>query len=352
MKNDLNKNLEWQPIQMYPKVLRCVARVNAKIFVGSNLHLNQEWIEITCSYVRNIFLSSAKLRFFPAWLRPVVQYFVPELRAVWRCNSRARDLLAPIIQDRETQEERAGYLKPNDSIEWLRDLVPEPDRRDAHFHGISQLGISAVSVNTTSQLITNAIFNLCTWPEYVPMLREEIEYVLKDYGGEWTLESMGKLQKLDSFLKETLRHSGHLTATFQRKALQPITLSDGTHIPPGTMTFSPANAVNFDPEIYPDPEKFDGLRFYKLRQASEGDANRYQLTSITKTQLQFGSGRHACPGRWFAAHQNKLVVAAVIQQYDIKFKDGEGRPKGILFQTNQFPDPKAEVLFRTRNIEV
>lgn len=141
-------------------------------------------------------------------------------------------------------------------------------------------------------------------------------------------------------------------ATFQRKALQPITLSDGTHIPPGTMTFSPANAVNFDPDIYPDPEKFDGLRFYKLRQASERDANRYQLTSITKTQLQFGSGRHACPGRWFAAHQNKLVVAAVVQQYDIKLKDGEGRPKGILFQTNQFPDPKAEVLFRTRNVEV
>lgn len=118
------------------------------------------------------------------------------------------------------------------------------------------------------------------------------------------------------------------------------------------MTFSPANAVNFDPEIYPDPKTFDGLRFYKLRQASEGDANRYQLTSITKTQLQFGSGRHACPGRWFAAHQNKLVVATLIQQYDIKFKDGEGRPKGILFQTNQFPNPKAEVLFRTRKVDL
>ncbi|ROW06907.1 hypothetical protein VMCG_04175 [Cytospora schulzeri] len=348
MKNDLNKNMKWHAIQVYPKVLRCVARVNAKIFVGSNLHLNQEWIDITCSYVRNIFLSSAKLRFFPTWLRPAVQYFISELRAVWRCNARARDLLAPVLRERSIQEKSPGYTKPNDSIEWLRDLVPEPDRSDPHFHGISQLGISAVSVNTTSQLITNAILNLCTWPQYITILQEEIESVLKDNGGEWTLESMSKLQKLDSFLKETLRHSGHLTATFQRKALQPITLSDGTRIPPGTMTFAPTNAINFDPNIYPDPETFDGLRFYKLRQASEEEANKHQLTSITKTQLQFGSGRHACPGRWFAAHQNKLVLAAVIQRYEIKFKDGVGRPKGILFQTNQFPDPKAEVLFRAR----
>ena len=67
-----------------------------------------------------------------------------------------------------------------------------------------------MSVNTTSQLITNSIFNLAAYPEYAPVLRQEIESVLKECGGEWTLESMGNLKKLDSFVKETLRHSGHL----------------------------------------------------------------------------------------------------------------------------------------------
>lgn len=66
-------------------------------------------------------------------------------------------------------------------------------------------------MNTTSQLITNAIFNLATYPEYVPILKEEIDSVLEESGGEWTLESMGKLKKLDSFMKETLRYNGHLT---------------------------------------------------------------------------------------------------------------------------------------------
>jgi len=123
-------------------------------------------------------------------------------------------MLAPILRERELQEKNGDYRKPNDSIEWLRDLAPEPDRSDPHFHGISQLGISAVSVNTTSQLLTNSIFNFATYPEYVPILQEEIESVLEESGGEWTLESMGKLKKLDSFMKETLRYNGHLTGKF------------------------------------------------------------------------------------------------------------------------------------------
>ena len=240
------------------------------------------------------------------------------------------------------------YKKPNDAIEWLRNTTPEPDKNNPHFHGISQLGIGAVSVNTTTQLITNSIFNLATYPELVSTLRTEIYSVRQQSGGDWTLESMGKLKKLDSFLKETLRYNGHLTATFQRNVLRPITLSNGTVIPAGTTTLSPTNAINFDPTIYPNADTFDPMRFDNLRQLSEEDATKHQLTSITKTQLQFGSGRHACPGRWFASHQAKLVVVTIIDRYELKLKDGEGRPKGSLFQTNQLPDVKAEILFRKK----
>lgn len=137
------------------------------------------------------------------------------------------------------------------------------------------------------------------------------------------------------------------SATFQRKALRPITLSDGTLISPGAFTLAPANAVNFDEDIYRSAGTFDGLRFYKLRLSAEGEQNKHQLTPITKTQLQFGSGRHACPGRWFASHQIKMVLAKVIDRFELELKDGQ-RPKGLLFQTNQLPDTKAELLFREK----
>jgi cytochrome P450 len=142
-----------------------------------------------------------------------VQFFIPELRDVWRCNRRAQDLLAPIIA-RRLALEKTGDLKkkPVDSMEWIRDDASDPkDKNDPHLHAILQLILSALSVNTTSQLLTNCIFNLANWPEYVPLIREEIETTLKEVGGEWTIDSMIKLEKLDSFIKETLRHSGHLT---------------------------------------------------------------------------------------------------------------------------------------------
>ena len=81
-------------------------------------------------------------------------------------------------------------------------------------------------MNTTSQLITNAIFNLATYPEYVPILKEEMDAVFEESGREWTLESMGKLKKLDSFIKETLRYNGHLTG----KSLPIASVSKSTQV--------------------------------------------------------------------------------------------------------------------------
>ena len=97
----------------------------------------------------------------------MAQFFIPELRSVWHCNRRAREILAPILSERVVREKSRDYKKPLDSIEWFR--------------------------------------------EYVPILRQEIDDILREVGGKWTMESMGQLQKLDSFIKETLRHSGHLT---------------------------------------------------------------------------------------------------------------------------------------------
>lgn len=46
-------------------------------------------------------------------------------------------------------------------------------------------------------------------PEHKPMLREEIEEALSQEGG-WTLSALHRMQKLDSFLKESqrLNHPG------------------------------------------------------------------------------------------------------------------------------------------------
>jgi len=49
----------------------------------------------------------------------------------------------------------------------------------------------------------HALYYLAAFPEYIQPLREEVEEIVKSEG--WTKTALGKMHKLDSFIKETQR---------------------------------------------------------------------------------------------------------------------------------------------------
>ena len=65
------------------------------------------------------------------------------------------------------------------------------------------------AIHTTSVTLTNVLFDIAARREYVEPLREEMEEVIRAHG--WTKEGMGKMRKLDSFMKESSRLSGVAT---------------------------------------------------------------------------------------------------------------------------------------------
>ena len=56
------------------------------------------------------------------------------------------------------------------------------------------------------QLFTQALFRLAANPQYIEPLREEVEGIVEKYG--WSKVAMGKMWKVDSFLKECHRMEG------------------------------------------------------------------------------------------------------------------------------------------------
>ena len=56
------------------------------------------------------------------------------------------------------------------------------------------------------QTFTTALFDLASRPGYIERIREEVEAVVAEYG--WTKVAMGRMRKLDSFLKESQRLKG------------------------------------------------------------------------------------------------------------------------------------------------
>ena len=105
------------------------------------------------------------------------------------------------------------------------------------------------------------------------------------------------------------------------------------------------HSPHFDESVYKDPHKFDPLRFVKMQ---EQTTRSMDLTSTSDEYLGFGHGRHACPGRYLAASELKLMLAYVAAHYDVKIANEGSRPADLWMMTSCMPNQTAEVLFRKR----
>jgi cytochrome P450 len=124
--------------------------------------------------------------------------------------------------------------------------------------------------------------------------------------------------------------------------------STGHVLPHGTRMTIHAHAINQNPEIYPNPTEFQPFRFSDLRK-TPGNEHKYQHATTGIDNINFGHGLWACPGRFFASVEIKVVLSYILRHYDVKLKPGEPKPKQQHFGLAILPDPEAEVLFRARN---
>ncbi|KAI6093145.1 ent-kaurene oxidase [Hypoxylon rubiginosum] len=358
---------EWAPFKVQPFMIRTVARLSGRVFVGPTLNRVEEWMDVSINFAITAFIAVIKLQFFPPWMRPAAQYLVSELGTIQKDLAKAEAMLTPIINERLRDSETPGYEKPDDYVQWLSDALPEDQKKDYYIQAKLQLLLSAASIHTTGNLTTDCIYDLAVHQDMQEILREEAREVFSDDEAWARKDSMGRLKKLDSFIKESQRLSGNVTS-FIRKVMKPIDLSDGTHLPAGTDLLAPMAGIAVDERYYSDPNVFDGLRFYKQCQhqqkqreqqqqsasaSSSGDEasvsnGRHHFTSIGNTNMNFGLGKHACPGRFFAGCEIKLVLALLLLRYDIRLKDGETRPAPNMFMMTKSPSMTAEIMFRRR----
>ncbi|KAJ9142628.1 Cytochrome P450 [Pleurostoma richardsiae] len=342
---------DWTCVKVQPFALRTIARTSGRAFVGPSINRKEEWMDTSINFAVHIFLAVVKLQFFPEWLRPIGQYFITDLRKIKQDIERAKKMLQPVIEERIRDVDCPGYQKPDDLIQWLLDTMPKEEHTDFYAQAELQLILSAASIHTTNNLLVDSIYDLAANPDVQEELRLEACEVLEGESNGWARkDSMSKLKKMDSFMKEVQRVSGNVTS-FIRKVIRPIELPDGTCLPAGTKVLAPQAGISNDERYYPEPEKFDALRFFRMRHASAEEMNRHQFTTINDTNLNFGAGKHACPGRFFAGNEIKMVLAYLLINFDFKLKDGEGRPKPMMLMMSKTPNPNGEVLFKRRSIE-
>ncbi|TDZ53008.1 Cytochrome P450 monooygenase 1 [Colletotrichum trifolii] len=334
---------EWHKVTLATTIPWIVARVSALVFLGPELCRDPRWLDLTINYPSKAMAAAKVLRSYPSATRRFVHWFLPCCRELRRMLRTARTAIEPILQRRREQE-TDGVVFGN-ALAWLEKLAVKQRDKTAQNAAFQQLGLSILANASSTDLISQNILHLCQNPGLIEPLREE---VLAVAGQGWKSSALYNLRLMDSVLKETLRLKPIATVALGRRVMEDnVKLSDGSLLP-RTTGVAVSSAKMWDPEIYPDPDSFDGYRFLRMR---EGGNNEHiaQLASVSPEHLGFGLGAHACPGRFFGASSTKLVMAHLLLKYDFKLcNDDRSTIDPMRFGFSTLVNPKAKVLIRRR----
>ncbi|KAI0737381.1 cytochrome P450 [Daedaleopsis nitida] len=335
---------EWTTVNTLSTMRKIVARASNRIFIGAPLCRNQEYLDLAISFAMDVVRDVNSFRHYPSLIRSFVASISSRGR-VHRNIGRAVEIMKPALDDRRARimAEEDDDVKPKDMLQWIfEQAIPRQQSDESVMKRILITNFAAI--HTTTNTLVNTLYDLASTLECVEPLREEIESTIASEG--WTKASMGKMWKLDSFLKESQRYTGLGLFSVTRKALMDVTLNDGTVIPKGTLVTAASQSIHHDDAYYDAPDVFDPFRFARMREV-DGEGTKHQFVNTSLEYISFGHGRHACPGRFFAANELKAILAFIILNYDVKLTD-KGRLKNLTVGASLVPDPMGEIMFRKR----
>ncbi|KAG2419448.1 hypothetical protein HFD88_004244 [Aspergillus terreus] len=341
-------NTEWHEVDLRASILGIVAQLSSRVFLGDEICRNPDWLRITVNYTVDSFIAAQDLRLWPKPLRPLVANFLPSCRKIRSELREATEIIIPVLEERRKSKEtqvREGRTPKRyvDAMQWME----ESAQGRPYDPAVAQLSFSLAAIHTTSDMLTQALLDLCGKDDLIKELREEIVTVIQGEG--WKKTTLYKLKLMDSVLKESQRLKPVSIASMRRLASEDVKLSDGTIIPKGSSLFVSSDNM-WDPSVYPDPEKFDPYRFLRLREIP-GHETSAQLVSPSPEHMGFGFGKHACPGRFFAVNEIKIALCHILLKYDIRLPEGytpAKRRMGISLDV----DPLARLLVKRRQEEI
>ncbi|KUI71223.1 Ent-kaurene oxidase [Cytospora mali] len=359
---------EWIEFQPYQALALISARVAADIIVGPAFCNNQVWLDISVKYTENLFRTIVILRMFPNWTHSLICLTLPSYWAGRKNLDMAKQLLGPHIQNLIRRSDAGVWDPQEDNVDdmnllnWLASMAKGQDRNpDVISHVLVLVALAAV--HTTLLRMVNVLYDVtAAGPALQDEILDEIKFVAES-GWESTLHKTpyDQLYRLDSVLRESQRLSPPTTLGLKRLFQEPYTFSNGIHVPAGTYVCLPIYAIENDPEHILRPLEFDGLRSFRARaEQPEGElagnddvgrklaAKELLFSTPTRTCLNFGYGKTACPGRFFASVVVKLVLVKMLTGYEFAFLPGTGRPKNMMVHEFLFTWPWQKMLVRRK----
>ncbi|XP_001606687.2 probable cytochrome P450 6a13 [Nasonia vitripennis] len=181
----------------------------------------------------------------------------------------------------------------------------------------------AAGQETTSSALCCCLYELALHQDVQKKLQWEIDQAFASPEG-LTYEKIFEMPYLDMVLCETLRkHPG--APVLNRISLADLNVPDSKfRIPKGMRLVIPVNGIHSDPNVYPDPDRFDPSRF-----TPENRAKRHPLV-----YLPFGEGPRHCIGKRLGVLKPKIALCYLLKNYSF-FSCDKTQPR-LSYMSNSF----------------
>ena len=156
---ELPQSRDWNAVVINEKLLRIVAMVSGNAFLGPDLCRRDEYLHASIRYAVDVNMAVRGLKRWPRLLRPLGQYFVPQLSRIAEHKRRAKAFFEPVIRERRAMMER-GDPVPEDMLQWM--LLKSDDFRihdDAEL-AFQQLSLTLASIHSTTMTLTQMCVSL------------------------------------------------------------------------------------------------------------------------------------------------------------------------------------------------
>jgi len=281
------------PMLFYPAMKQLTLDLAATSFLGADI--GPEVDEVTNAFVDMVAASVAVIRKpLPGTKmgrgvkgrKRIVAYFSEQIPI--RREKGGEDLFSQLCQ---ATHEDGALLSTQDIIDHMSFLMMA-----AH--------------DTLTSSLTSFVGELAAHPDWQQKLRDEVIALGIATDQPTSFDNLEAMPLSEMAFKEALRLKPPVPS-MPRRAVRDLTFK-GFAIPAGTLVGINPLFTHHMAEIWPDPEKFDPMRF-----TDEAQRNRHRFAWVP-----FGGGAHMCLGLHFAYMQAKCFARHFLQNLSVSLEPG------------------------------
>ena len=279
---------------LYPAMKQLTLDLAATSFLGADIgpevkEINRAFVDMVAAAVAPIRrpLPGTQMARGVKGRKRVVAYFSEQI-PLRRAGDGGEDLFSQLC--RATDEDGA-LLSTQDIIDHMSFLMMA-----AH--------------DTLTSSLTSFVGELAAHPDWQRKLRDEVSALNLATDAPTSFDNLEALPLTEMAFKEALRVKPPVPS-IPRRAIRDFSFK-GYAIPGGTMIGVNPLFTHHMPQIWPDPDNFDPMRF-----TEEAQRSRHRFAWVP-----FGGGAHMCLGLHFAYMQAKCFARHVLQNLSVSLAPG------------------------------